>query len=90
MKGSRLAAAERQAIAQKLSRLTGLSARFIEANDLRVTLPRFTKELLRDQRRTVGRLDSRFLGIDRDAGGERSDYDPSMETKRVQPCRSAV
>ena len=82
MKGSRLAAADRQAIAQKLSRLTGLSAKFIEANDLRVTLPRFTKELLRDQRRTVGRLDSRFLGIDRDAGGERSDYDPSMAAIR--------
>jgi len=82
MKGSRLAGAERQAIAQKLSRLTGLPAKFVEANDLRVTLPRFTKELLRDQRRTVGRLDSRFLGIDRDAGGERSDYDPSMAAIR--------
>jgi carboxypeptidase C (cathepsin A) len=82
MKGSRLAGAERQAIAQKLSRLTGLPAKFIEANDLRVTLPRFTKELLRDQRRTVGRLDSRFLGIDRDSGGERSDYDPSMAAIR--------
>ncbi|MDQ6893625.1 MAG: peptidase S10 [Acidobacteriota bacterium] len=82
MKGSRLSGAERQAVAQKLSRLTGLPAKFIEANDLRVTLPRFTKELLRDQRRTVGRLDSRFLGIDRDAGGERSDYDPSMAAIR--------
>ena len=82
MKGSKLTGAERQAVAQKLSRLTGLPAKFIEANDLRVTLPRFTKELLRDQRRTVGRLDSRFLGIDRDAGGERSDYDPSMAAIR--------
>lgn len=33
---------------------------------------------MRDQRRTVGRLDSRFTGIDRDAAGEFHDYDPSL------------
>jgi len=38
---------------------------------------RFTKELLRDERRTVGRLDSRFKGIDYDAAGESGEYDPS-------------
>ena len=57
--------------------MTGLSEKFIESNDLRVPLFRFTKELLRDERRTVGRLDSRFQGIDRDAAGERFDFDPS-------------
>ncbi|MCA1582577.1 MAG: peptidase S10 [Acidobacteria bacterium] len=82
MKGARLPDAERKAIVQKMARLTGLSPAFLEACDLRVTLPRFTKELLRDQHRTVGRLDSRFQGIDRDSGGERSDYDPSMAAIR--------
>jgi carboxypeptidase C (cathepsin A) len=82
MKGSRLSEPERQTIAQKMSRLTGLSTKFLEANDLRISLPRFTKELLRDQRRTIGRLDSRFQGIDRDAGGENSAYDPSMAAIR--------
>ena len=77
MRGSELPAAERQAVVKKLSRLTGLSEKFIESNDLRVPLFRFTKELLRDDRRTVGRLDSRFQGIDRDAAGERFDFDPS-------------
>ncbi len=76
-RGSELPAAERQAIIKKLARLTGLSEKFIESNDLRVPLFRFTKELLRDERRTVGRLDSRFQGIDRDAAGERFDFDPS-------------
>ena len=38
----------------------------------------FVKELLRDERRTLGRLDSRFKGIDRDAVGEHHDYDPSL------------
>jgi carboxypeptidase C (cathepsin A) len=77
MRGSDLPAAERQAVIKKLARLTGLSEKFIDANDLRVALPRFTKELLRDERRTVGRLDGRFQGIDRDAAGERTDFDPS-------------
>jgi len=76
-RGSELPAAERQAAVKKLARLTGLSEKFIESNDMRVPLARFTKELLRDGRRTIGRLDSRFEGIDRDAAGERFDFDPS-------------
>jgi carboxypeptidase C (cathepsin A) len=44
---------------------------------LRINIHRFVKELLRDRRRTVGRLDSRFTGIDRDAAGEGHEYDPS-------------
>ncbi len=39
---------------------------------------RFVKELRRDDRRTVGRLDSRFTGIDADAGGESFENDPSF------------
>jgi len=54
-----------------------LSASYLEQTDLRIEIFRFVKELLRDQRRTVGRLDSRYTGIDRDAAGERFDYDPS-------------
>jgi carboxypeptidase C (cathepsin A) len=75
--GDRLSPAERAKTAQKLARLTGLSQTFIEHADLRISIARFTKELLRDQRRTVGRLDSRFEGIDDDAAGERPEYDPS-------------
>ena len=39
---------------------------------------RFYKELLRDRGRTVGRLDSRYLGIDLDSAGEEPDNDPSF------------
>lgn len=77
MKGSRLPAAEREAIARKLSSYTGLSLEYLERTNLRPEILRFTKELLRDQRRTVGRLDSRFTGHDRDAAGETFEYDPS-------------
>ena len=55
---------------QQMSALTGLSADFIERANLRVDLSRFRKELLRDQRQTVGRYDSRYMGIDPDAAGE--------------------
>jgi carboxypeptidase C (cathepsin A) len=78
MKGAALTASERASIAQKLARYTGLSADYIERTNLRINIHRFCKELLRDERRTVGRIDSRFKGIDRDAAGELYDYDPSM------------
>ena len=57
-------------MAQKLARLTGLSAEYIERANLRVDPGRFRKELLRDKRLVVGRLDSRFTSIDGDAAGE--------------------
>jgi len=78
MTGDNLSAARRRDLAQKLARLTGLSAEYIERSNLRIEIQRFDKELLRDQRRTVGRLDGRFTGIDEDAAGARPDYDPSL------------
>ena len=77
MKGAELPADERGTIVRKLAGYTGLSEAYVEQTNLRVSIYRFVKELLRDQRRTVGRLDSRFTGIDRDAAGEMTEYDPS-------------
>nr|MDQ2862005.1 hypothetical protein [Pseudomonadota bacterium] len=76
-KGEDLSAAERQAVATQMAAYTGLSARFILDNDLRVAPSRFRKELLRDQRRTLGRYDDRFTGMDVDAGADSPEYDPS-------------
>ena len=81
-KGDRMAPSERQAVIEKLSRYTGLDKQFIDGANLRVDLPRFDKELLRDQKRSVGRLDSRFKGIDALAVGERPDSDPSNDAIR--------
>ncbi|HLK04784.1 MAG TPA: hypothetical protein VKT53_10115 [Candidatus Acidoferrum sp.] len=78
MKGDTLPAAKRTEIAQKLSRLTGISADYIDRADLRIEIQRFDKELMKSERRTVGRLDGRFEGIDSDAAGEQPDYDPSL------------
>jgi len=77
-----LSAAERSALADKFSALTGLSKTFVEQNNFRVELGEFNKELLRSERRTTGRLDSRFKGIDRDASGDGPDSDPSMNAIR--------
>lgn len=77
MKGDVLAGDEREKIAEGLVRYTGLSREYVEQTNFRIKIHRFVKELLRNQRRTVGRLDSRFIGIDRDAAGEAYEYDPS-------------
>ncbi len=82
MQGKDLPAAERREIASRLARYTGLSEEYVEQTNLRIGIFRFTKELLRDERRTAGRLDSRFTGIDLDAAGERYEFDPSMEAIR--------
>jgi carboxypeptidase C (cathepsin A) len=75
--GSALDPAKRAEIAQQMAAFTGLSPAFILNANLRVDLSRFQKELLRDQRLTVGRYDSRYTGIDSDAAGERPEYDAS-------------
>lgn len=77
MKGSTLPQAKRDQVVEKLARYTGLTEAYIRQTNLRINIFRFVKELLRDERRTIGRLDSRFTGIDRDAAGEKFEFDPS-------------
>jgi carboxypeptidase C (cathepsin A) len=75
--GTRLDEEREAEVADQMSRLTGLSVDYVRQANLRVSMQRFGKELLRDQRRTVGRYDSRYLGIERDAAGEGAREDPS-------------
>ena len=78
MQGDDLQENERQVVTRKMARYTGLSKDYIERANLRIEILRFTKELLRHEKRSVGRLDSRFKGIDRDSAGEVFEFDPSM------------
>ena len=78
MKGDSLSKKEYDQVVAKLARYTGLSQDYVRNTNLRIEIMRFTKELQRDKRRTTGRLDSRFIGIDRDAAGETWEHDPSM------------
>jgi len=78
MKGDLLSSEERIHVVQELTRFTGLSTDFIERSNLRIKDRHFFKELLRESERTVGRLDSRFLGIDRLGVTETTEYDPLL------------
>lgn len=78
VQGDRLDDTARDAMAQRVARYTGLTADYVASTNLRISSRRFWKELLRDQRLTVGRLDSRYLGVDLDAAGENPEYDPAM------------
>jgi carboxypeptidase C (cathepsin A) len=78
MKGAALTDQERREILRKLARYTGLDEPYLQRSDLRVEIFRFCKELLRSEQRTIGRLDTRFKGFDRDAVGENFEFDPSM------------
>jgi carboxypeptidase C (cathepsin A) len=89
MRGARLTAEERAAIVARLAAYTGLSPAYVEGADLRINIHRFVKELLRGEKRTVGRLDSRFKGIDRDAVGAEHEYDPSL-TNIMGPYTAAL
>ncbi|MCH2133323.1 MAG: hypothetical protein MK116_06195 [Phycisphaerales bacterium] len=75
--GTELTSEDRQKTASRLSELMGVSTEFLLQSNLRVSPSRFRKELLREQRKTVGRLDSRFTGVDPDSAGDRPWYDPS-------------
>lgn len=77
MKGDELTEAERKDMAQQVARFTGLPVEFVDAANLRISIFRFTKELMRNEKKTVGRYDSRLEGEDADAAGERPEYDPS-------------
>ena len=76
-KGDALAENERRRIVRRIARYTGLSREFIQQSNLRVSMWEFAKEMMRDERRTVGRFDSRYVGIDRQATGSGTEYDPS-------------
>jgi carboxypeptidase C (cathepsin A) len=78
-RGSRLTAEERAAAVARIAALTGLSPDYVDRVDLRPEHVRFLTELLRDQRRVVGRLDGRFLGWDADYGREHWTSDPSLD-----------
>jgi carboxypeptidase C (cathepsin A) len=76
-KGDLISPSERQSVVDHLARYTGLPKTTIDQANLRVKGSDFAKELLRDQNRTVGRLDSRFKGIDEPGISQSPDYDPS-------------
>jgi carboxypeptidase C (cathepsin A) len=76
-KGDQITPADYQKVVRDIASMTGLSDKYVEEANLRISPFRWFKELERAKRRTIGRLDSRFEGMDADAAGERDEYDPS-------------
>jgi carboxypeptidase C (cathepsin A) len=78
LKGHKITRREQEGIVEKLARYTGLSPAYIQRSNMRISDQHFFKELLRERNRTVGRLDSRFLGRDRLGVTEQPEYDPLL------------
>lgn len=77
-KGASLSDADRKTIGEKIARYSGISEQVVSENNLDVSFNLFWKELLRGQGFTIGRLDSRYKGIDRQTGGASPDYNAEL------------
>ena len=74
-KGGFITETEKEAIAKQMSYYSGLSENVILQMNLDVPNRFFWKELLRDNTgETIGRLDSRYIGIDKVETGISPDY----------------
>ena len=78
LQGDALDAERSERIALELARYTGLGVDYVRRSRLRIDIHRFTKELLRSRGRTIGRIDARYSGVDRDEAGATPEFDPSM------------
>ena len=77
-KGGFITSEEKKDIAKKMSYFSGLSEESIIQNNLDVPNNFFWKELLRNEGKNIGRLDSRYLGIDKKEVGVRPDYSAEL------------
>ena len=69
---------EKSNIAKQMSKYTGISSKVILQHNLDLPTQYFWKELLRDQGKNIGRLDSRYIGIDKKETGSRPDYSAEL------------
>ncbi len=78
-RGDRLTGPEREQAVRTLAGLTGLSEEYVDLADLRIEHLHFFAELLRRERKVVGRIDGRFTGPAGNALAETMEADPSMD-----------
>ena len=77
-RGGTLPADERDRIAETVARYSGIDKQHVLNYNLTLPTSFYWKELLRDEGMTVGRLDSRYRGIDRQDAGQSYDHDPAL------------
>ncbi len=78
-KGNRITATEKTAVAQKLADYTGIKAEVWERADLKINAGEYFQELLREDEMTVGRLDSRYIGMNINPMSMESFTDPQSD-----------
>jgi len=88
MKGDRLDEVEQAQIAGQLAAYTGIDPTYISGSNLRLNIFNFCKELLRSEKRSVGRLDSRFKGVEAATVNAQPEFDPSLHA--ITPPYSAA
>ena len=77
-KGAWASESEFNEAVKSFSRFSGLAEEVIRQHNLDVPTSFFWKDLLRDEGFTVGRLDSRYKGIDRMDAGTRPDFNSEL------------
>jgi len=77
-KGGFIESSEKAAIASKVAEFAGISEKVVLQNNLDIATSYFWKELLREEGFTVGRLDSRYKGLDRIVAGDRPDFNAEL------------
>jgi carboxypeptidase C (cathepsin A) len=77
-KGGTISLEEKQATAQMMARYSGIATSKILSHNLRVPNSYFWKDLLRNEGFTIGRLDSRYKGIDTKTAGERPEFNSEI------------
>ena len=76
--GNSISKEKKLEIAEKAGRYSGLKTKDYLDNNLNVSESYYWKKLLYDEGLTIGRLDSRYRGIDKSDAGTSYDYDPAM------------
>lgn len=76
--GAWLAEDQRNEVARQVARYSGLSEEVVLQSNLDIDTAFFWKELMREEGFTVGRLDSRYMGIDRKDVGVRPDFNSEL------------
>mgnify|MGYP006433415501 CR=1 FL=1 len=76
--GSSLNESKKMKLAQEYSKYCGLTTEEILQNNMNVPYNYFWKNLLKNEEFTVGRLDSRYRGIDKKVAGVRPDYNAEL------------
>ncbi len=80
VKGGSLSDQGKNRIARQVAAYSGIGEKEVLAHNLIIPRRFYWKDLLRDQGFTVGRLDSRYIGVDKETAGTAPDYNAELNS----------